>query len=99
MALGEMKTQKQQFKLSWQIEWIWHVYRLHPLDYFKDCKERLVDEQALTPLRKKENQRRHFRHTRTIHYSFHQSICQVQLFDKTIFWKSFKIIFFINTMN
>ncbi len=35
MALGEMKTQKQQFKLSWQIEWIWHVHSFHPSPLFQ----------------------------------------------------------------
>jgi hypothetical protein len=31
MAQDEMKTKEQQLKLSWQLEWIWHVHRLHPI--------------------------------------------------------------------
>jgi len=48
MAQQEMTTKRQQLKLPWQIEWIWHVHRLHPLVYEKDCKQlpdgKLVDK-------------------------------------------------------
>ena len=38
MGQQEMITEQQQLKLPWQVEWIWHVHRLHPLNYDKDCK-------------------------------------------------------------
>jgi hypothetical protein len=41
MAQGEMKTADQQSELPWQIEWIWHVHRLHPLHYLDDCEKQL----------------------------------------------------------
>ena len=41
MAKQEMRTKEQQLKLPWQIEWIWHVHRLHPLAYLNDCKNQL----------------------------------------------------------
>jgi hypothetical protein len=48
MAKLKMITKQQQLKLPWQIEWIWHVHRLHPLVYDKDCKQlrdgQLVDK-------------------------------------------------------
>jgi hypothetical protein len=37
MARGEMRTEDQQLKLPWEIEWIWHVNRLYPLTYLNDC--------------------------------------------------------------
>jgi hypothetical protein len=43
MAQGEMRTADQQSELPWQIEWIWHVHRLHPLDYLNDCEKQLSD--------------------------------------------------------
>jgi hypothetical protein len=55
MAQGEMKTADQQSKLPWQIEWIWHVHRLHPIDYLNDCKQLsdgLVDKKALRLMQK-----------------------------------------------
>lgn len=30
MSQQQMKTKYQQRRLPWQIEWIWHVHRLHP---------------------------------------------------------------------
>ncbi|CAF1256041.1 unnamed protein product [Adineta steineri] len=41
MAQQEMISKKQQLKLPWQIEWIWHVHRLHPIAYFNDCTKQL----------------------------------------------------------
>ncbi len=41
MGQNEMRTKDQQSKLPWQIEWIWHVHRLHPLHYFNDCQKQL----------------------------------------------------------
>jgi hypothetical protein len=50
MVKGRLRTEKQQSKLPWQIEWIWHVHRLHPLEYLNDCTKqlshRLVDKQT-----------------------------------------------------
>jgi hypothetical protein len=43
MARGEMRTTDQQLKLPWEIEWIWHVHRLHPLTYLNDCSTQLSD--------------------------------------------------------
>jgi hypothetical protein len=52
MARDEMRTTDQQLKLPWQIEWIWHVHRLHPLTYLNDCSTQLsdglVDKNAVT---------------------------------------------------
>ncbi|CAF1329833.1 unnamed protein product [Adineta steineri] len=41
MAQQEMISKKQQLKLPWQTEWIWHVHRLHPIAYFNDCTKQL----------------------------------------------------------
>jgi hypothetical protein len=49
MAQDEMRTKDQQSKLPWQIEWIWHVHRLHPLAYLNDCSKLsngLVDKEV-----------------------------------------------------
>ena len=50
MASGQMRKQRVQETLPWEIEWIWHVHRLHPIDYLNDCKNQLrdglVDKQA-----------------------------------------------------
>jgi len=43
MVRGEMKTADQQLILPWEIEWIWHVHRLHPLEYLNDCRNQLAD--------------------------------------------------------
>jgi hypothetical protein len=56
MAQGKMRTTAEQSKLPWQIEWIWHVHRLHPLHYLNDCYKQIsggvVDKQAHTLLEK-----------------------------------------------
>ena len=50
MTEQEMTTKQQQLALPWQVEWIWHIHRLHPLDYDKDCKafgsRILIDKKA-----------------------------------------------------
>jgi hypothetical protein len=43
MIDGEMKTEKQQSRLPWQTDWIWHVHRLHPIHYLNDCRKQLRD--------------------------------------------------------
>lgn len=43
MAHNGMRTPEQQQKLPWQIEWIWHVHRLHPINYRDDCEQQLSD--------------------------------------------------------
>lgn len=62
MAQQEMTTKKQQLKLPWQVEWIWHVHRLHPLIYDKDCKSlpggALVDKKVYN-LTKRRDRKRH----------------------------------------
>ncbi|CAF3110031.1 unnamed protein product [Rotaria sp. Silwood2] len=47
MARQEMQTRDQQMKLPWQTEWIWHVHRLHPLNYQADCTKQLLNEQIV----------------------------------------------------
>ena len=44
MAQGRLRTENQQSKLPWQIEWIWHVHRLHSLEYLIDCESQLTHE-------------------------------------------------------
>ncbi|CAF2051950.1 unnamed protein product [Rotaria magnacalcarata] len=41
MSLGSISKKEQQTKLPWQVEWIWHVHRLHPLHYAEDCTKQL----------------------------------------------------------
>ena len=41
MSQGQMQTAQQQVDLPWQVEWIWHVHRLHPLNYLDDCTKQL----------------------------------------------------------
>ncbi|CAF1370637.1 unnamed protein product [Rotaria sordida] len=36
MSKGKMRTYDQQENLPWQLEWIWHVHRLHSLAYLND---------------------------------------------------------------
>ncbi len=55
-----MSTKKQQLKLPWQIEWIWHVHRLHPIAYDKDCQQlldrKLVDKLAYNMIKNRKKQ-------------------------------------------
>ncbi|CAF1362801.1 unnamed protein product [Rotaria sp. Silwood1] len=39
MQNDEMGTSYQQWLLPWQIDWIWHVHRLHPVAYFHDSED------------------------------------------------------------
>lgn len=53
MAGRKMRTAFQQTMLPWQIDWIWHVHRLHPLAYYHDCMHsfaggELVDKHYLS---------------------------------------------------
>jgi hypothetical protein len=61
MAQQEMTTKQQQIKLPWQIEWIWHVHRLHPLIYEKDCKQlrdgKLVDKMVYNMIKNRKKKR------------------------------------------
>ena len=43
MAHGQMRSKGAQKKLTWQIQWVWHVHRLHPLAYVDDCQKQLAD--------------------------------------------------------
>lgn len=47
IANKKMMTKQQQQDLPWQIEWIWHIHRLHPLAYIKDCTEQLPNGKVL----------------------------------------------------
>ncbi|CAF1137414.1 unnamed protein product [Rotaria sordida] len=60
MAQQNMKNKHQQLKLPLEIEWIWHVHRLHPLIYHNDCTtqlpgRKLVDKKVRKVVRKHEN--------------------------------------------
>ncbi|CAF1432356.1 unnamed protein product [Didymodactylos carnosus] len=49
MARGDMLSSKYQQSLPIEIDWIWHVHRLHPVVYYKDCRKQLgqiVDKQC-----------------------------------------------------
>ena len=63
MGQNAMKTEKQQFKLPWQTEWIWHVHRLHPIAYIHDCINQLPDgklvDKKYTKLKIKEDRKYH----------------------------------------
>ncbi|CAF3325772.1 unnamed protein product [Rotaria sp. Silwood2] len=37
MSNNQMMSKRQQSQLPWQIDWIWHVHRLHPIAYYNDC--------------------------------------------------------------
>ena len=37
MSNHKMSTKSQQAQLPWQVDWIWHVHRLHPINYANDC--------------------------------------------------------------
>lgn len=37
MSKNKLMSKYQQLNLPWQIEWIWHVHRLHPIAYLNDC--------------------------------------------------------------
>ena len=41
MTNNEMTTKEEQLAIPWQIEWIWHVHRLHPRNYLNDCQKQL----------------------------------------------------------
>ncbi|CAF3092897.1 unnamed protein product, partial [Rotaria sp. Silwood2] len=49
MAREEMVTDDQRSQLSWEILWIWHVHRLHPLAYYNDCTSQLPNGQLVDP--------------------------------------------------
>mgnify|MGYP002385286173 FL=1 len=60
MSQGQMQTAQQQVDLPWQVEWIWHVHRLHPLNYLDDCTKQLqcglIDKQ-ITEIHKRKIQK------------------------------------------
>ena len=64
MAQQEMTAKREQLKLPWQIEWIWHVHRLHPLAYEKDCQQlsdgKLVDKMVYNMI-KNRNKKHEFK--------------------------------------
>lgn len=41
MGNKAMFSSFQQETLPWQIDWIWHVHRLHPVAYLRDCQEQI----------------------------------------------------------
>ncbi|CAF1472414.1 unnamed protein product, partial [Rotaria sordida] len=41
MAHPGIATKHKQRRLPWQIDWIWHVHRLHPIAYDNDCTKQL----------------------------------------------------------
>ncbi|CAF1244041.1 unnamed protein product [Rotaria sordida] len=41
MAHQATTTRHKQSRLSWEIDWIWHVHRLHPIAYNNDCIKQL----------------------------------------------------------
>ncbi|UJR16953.1 hypothetical protein I4U23_003851 [Adineta vaga] len=49
MAREEILTEYRQSKLSLPILWIWHLHRLYPLTYYKDCTSQLPDGQLCDP--------------------------------------------------
>ena len=84
MGQKEMATAKQQLKLPWQVEWIWHVHRLHPLNYDKDCKAfgngEVVDKKVYNLIQtynKKHKAKPEFTSTKN-HSSFFSSVDLVQ---------------------
>ncbi|CAF2705453.1 unnamed protein product [Rotaria sp. Silwood2] len=47
MARLEIINKDQHMHLPWEIEWIWHVHRLHPVNYSNDCTKQLSDGEIL----------------------------------------------------
>ncbi|CAF3687059.1 unnamed protein product [Rotaria sp. Silwood1] len=47
MSDQTMMTIHQQLELPWQIDWIWHVHRLHPIAYNNDCIRQLSSGQLV----------------------------------------------------
>ncbi|CAF4243823.1 unnamed protein product, partial [Rotaria sordida] len=41
MAHQAITTRYKQSRLPWEIDWIWHVHRLHPIAYNNDCIKQL----------------------------------------------------------
>ena len=41
MSHNSLMSKRQQSKLPLEIEWIWHVHRLHPRHYLNDCLEKI----------------------------------------------------------
>ncbi|CAF1274545.1 unnamed protein product [Rotaria magnacalcarata] len=37
MSNNQMMSKYRQSELPWEIDWIWHVHRLHPINYYNDC--------------------------------------------------------------
>ncbi|CAF3896496.1 unnamed protein product, partial [Rotaria sordida] len=43
MARLDIINNDQQMHLPWEVEWIWYVHRVHPLNYYNDCAKQLAD--------------------------------------------------------
>ncbi|CAF2896828.1 unnamed protein product [Rotaria sp. Silwood2] len=63
MARQEIVAKHKQRRLPWQINWIWHVHRLHPMAYNNDCTKQLLNgelvDKTYRRLRIKELRRYH----------------------------------------
>ncbi|CAF0919783.1 unnamed protein product, partial [Adineta steineri] len=66
MAYQAFTTRRQQQKLPWQIEWIWHVHRLHPIAYSNDCIDQLPDHKVVD--------KKYIRSTMKKHQHYHSFI-------------------------
>ncbi|CAF2969868.1 unnamed protein product, partial [Rotaria sp. Silwood2] len=66
MARQEMNTRHQQRALPWQIEWIWHVHRLHPVAYNDDCTKQLSSRQVVDKKYRRVRMKEHERHHSTV---------------------------------
>ncbi|CAF1237433.1 unnamed protein product [Adineta steineri] len=66
MAYQAFTTQRQQQKLPWQIEWIWHVHRLHPIAYNNDCINQLPDHKVVN--------KKYIRSTMKKHQDYHSFV-------------------------
>ncbi|CAF4571301.1 unnamed protein product [Rotaria sp. Silwood2] len=66
MVHQEMNTRHQQQALPWQIEWIWHVHRLHPVAYNDDCTKQLSSRQVVDKKYRRVRIKEHERHHSTV---------------------------------
>ncbi|CAF3119905.1 unnamed protein product [Rotaria sp. Silwood2] len=43
MAHQAITARHKQWRLPWQIDWLWHAHRLHTIAYNDDCTKQLAD--------------------------------------------------------
>lgn len=81
MSNNQLMSKNQQSKVSWQIEWIWHVHRLHPIAYYNDCINQVPGRYFIDKKVRKLNINQY---EKMIHCSLEKSILNQRIFVPSI---------------